>query len=66
MLSTSPSVTCSNNINQYNGVGPYFLNSEFYSAMQEQGITIDDTIENAFILTHIRGPHMPYMSNANN
>ena len=54
------------NINQYNGVGPYFLNSEFYSAMQEQGITIDDTIENAFILAHIRGPHMPYMSNANN
>ena len=54
------------NINQYNGVGPYFLNSEFYSAMQEQGITVDDTIENAFILSHIRGPHMPYMSNADN
>lgn len=52
------------NINQYNGVGSYFLNSDFYKGMQEQGVSVDDTINNAFILHHIRGAHMPYMSNA--
>lgn len=54
------------NISQYNGIGPHHLNSEFYSEMQNQGITIDDKIQNAFILHHIRGTHMPYISNANN
>lgn len=54
------------NINVYNGVGPHWLNSDFYPAMHEQKVTIDETINNAFILHHFRGAHMPYMSNANN
>lgn len=54
------------NINQYNGVGSYFLNSDFYKAMQEQDVSIDNSIDNAFIMHHIRGAHMPYMSDENN
>ena len=54
------------NINVYNGVGPHWLNSDFYPAMQEQKVSIDESIDNAFILHHFRGAHMPYMSNANN
>lgn len=54
------------NINVYNGIGPYHFNSDFYTGMQEQGITIDDSIDKAFIMHHIRGTHMPYISNANN
>lgn len=54
------------NINQYNGIGPYWLNSDFYPALHEQGVSVDDRINNAFIMHHIRGAHMPYLSNANN
>lgn len=54
------------NINQYNGIGPYWLNSDFYPAMHEQSVTVDESIDNAFILHHIRGAHMPYLSNAQN
>lgn len=53
-------------INVYNGVGPHWLNSDFYPAMNEQGLSIDDSIENAFIMHHIRGAHMPYVSDADN
>lgn len=42
------------------GVSPVEDNGDYYKLLKEEGLTIDENMENGLIITHLTGIHTPY------